>query len=195
MIAVILSIVLCLVVLFLLLLGIFLFVPAKLRVTLHESDLALSLSLLGIVFFRYPAKKQPTRKRKNAKKKVTDKPSLPLPPKSADAQTLLSYAKHLLTELGSLGPHTKATLYKLWITPPKTEDAASQALLAGTISGVSAAFLGFLDQNCQLVIPHTDSLCITPNFVENNPSLQLDLVLALAPYRILGSLVRLSQRL
>lgn len=195
MISVLLIIIGTLILLLLLLLCVFLFVPAKLRITLHNSDLVLTLSFCGIPLFRYPAKKEKAAKKNKSSKPAEDKPSLPLPPKDADAEALLAYVKHLLTELGSLSTHTKLTLYQLWVTPPKTDDAASQALLAGTISGLGAAFLGFLDQNCHLVIQNTDSVRITPNFLETNPSLMLDLSVAIAPYRVFGSLVRLSERL
>ena len=195
MITVVIVLLLSLVFLLLLLLALFFWAPAKLRVRLHNSDIQLCLSFLGIPLLRFPTQAKEAPKKHQNKKQPQERASLPLPPKNANAEALLTYAKHLLEELGSLSNHTQLTLHTLWITPPKTDDAASQALLAGAVSGAAATFLGFLDQNCRLVIQSPDAVRITPNFLETDPSLQLDLTLSLAPYRVFGSLVHLSERL
>ena len=181
-------------VLLLLLLAAFLFLPAKLQLGFANGNLTFRLSLLGFPLFRLPPKKEQT-KRTSKKQTKNKQSSLPIPPKGADFEALLAYAKLLLQELGVLSPHTKLTLHTLWITPPKTDDAASQALLSGAVSGSVAAFLGFLDQNCTLVIQSPDAIRITPNFMESDPSLQLSLAVTIPPYRVLGSLVRISEHI
>lgn len=196
MVAVIGIISICLLLLLLLTVLALCFLPATLDIQTEDDKTTLRLCFLGIPLYRYPEKtklqKRPPKATKNPK---TEGKGLLSLPQNTDPKTLFALPKALFQELTSLFPHTGAVLYRLRLTPPAAEDAATAALWHTAATAATAAFLELLDQNTKLTIHSRDAISVHPNFAQEKAAFSLHLTLSVSGYRALLALGSLGKRI
>ncbi len=170
--------------------------PATLDVRMDNGKPLIKLSFFGIPLYRYPEKKKLQKRAPKAAKNQKSEEKNPFSlSQNATPEVIFSFLRALLTELTSLFPHTKATLYRLSLTPPAAEEAAMAAIWHTGATALTAAFLELLDQNTRLIIHNRDAISIQPNFTQEKAAFSLHLTLSLKGYRVLPALGSLGKRL
>lgn len=169
--------------------------PMVLHVKLQNTDLTLTLRILGIPFRLYPKKPRLTKHKSSSKNNIAPKQSVLPALVDTTPQTILSYAKALLEEITRFTKCCTTKLLQLTVIPPDADDAATAALCHTAVSGSVAAILELLDQNTHLVIYSPTAIDVRPNFTNEKASVTLHLTLQFPPYRALMSLTRLTERL
>lgn len=180
----------------LLLLILALILPMRLRLTVDQTKPTLKVYFFGIPILRFPKKKKIKMPKKEKKPQTPNTNGFSAKAVLKDVKTLdkegmghlIEGASELLCAITDFTKQSSATLHRLHLTPPPTEDAANAALLYTALSGACAGVLEILDQNTKLRIEAVDSVKIIPNYTNQKADLKLDISLSFAPYRAITAL-------
>ena len=180
----------------LLLLILALILPMRLRLTVDQTEPKLKVYFFGIPILRFPKKKKVKMPKKEKKPQTQTPNGFSAKAVLKDVKTLdkeglehlIEGAAEILRTVTDFTKQSSATLHRLHLTPPPTEDAANAALIYTALSGACAGVLEILDQNTALTIKTVDSVKIIPNYTNQKADLQLDISLSFAPYRAITAL-------
>lgn len=180
----------------LLLLILALILPMRLRLTVDQTEPKLKIYFFGIPLLRFPKCKKVKTPKKEKKPQIPKADGFSAKEVLKDVKTLdkegmehlIEGAAELLHTVTDFTKQSSATLHRLHLTPPPTEDAANAALIYTALSGACAGFLEILDQNTKLRIEAVDSVKIIPNYTNQKADLKLDISLSFAPYRAITAL-------
>ncbi len=136
-------------------------------------------------------KKQAKAEAKNAKKKAkreAKKQKHPSPRLSIGET--LSLASHLIKKLYTITKGKFRLRIKKLTIAVGSADAATTAILYGSLSGVAAGLLDFLDANGVPVTVDPNAISITPDFTSEDCSGELSLLLSITLWRALAILLK-----
>lgn len=210
----ILYIILALIAALILLVGIILLLPVKIRVE-YQNDLRLSASLLGLALWEVPKRKrkvnlaryskeaiakrkrrlQKKRARLAEKKQQKGQVGNTVPRQDKQQASLVDDLQFILKQLSTIlsrgVKHVRVEIRRFLISVA-TEDAAQTAILFGAVNQAAMALLAFLDQVDKLEQTRHSQIRVIADFASQKSKADIQIILTLRLWQIWDILWRTS---